>query len=299
MNKTPVRLGLALGAFTTLLASSADAQHAKFVLFGDPDPQAAGQSAEDRFVHPLTSPYFHEDSFVTSDVRFWYVHHEFTGGSPIGRGDATVIAVQARVALTDRFQFVAYKDGYLSLDTEGIDESGMNNIAAGLKWNFFRCWESNLHLSAGAGYELAAGKEEVLQDYDEWRFWTSANKGFGPLHLGATANYFLPGGSEGLFEPVERLSWHLHADYRLTDAFSPVLEVNGYHSLTQESGSAPFSGVDVANIGGKDEDVITAGLGGEWRFSDRFAARLAYEAPLTDNLDLFGYRYTFSLVYHF
>ncbi len=299
MKQFLLRAGLGMGALAVLVSSTAHAQHADFVLFGERDAAASSQTAEGRFVHPLTSPYFHEDSFVTSDVRFWYVHHEFTGGSPIGRGDATVIAVQARVALTDRFQLVAYKDGYLSIDTEGLDESGMNNIAAGLKWNFYRDWESNLHLAAGAGYELAVGKKEVLQDYDEWRMWVSANKGFGPLHLGATANYFVPGGSEGLFEPVQRMSWHLHADYRLTDAFSPVVEVNGYHSLKEKDGSAPFSGVDVANIGGKNEDVITAALGGEWRFSDRFAARLAYEAPLTDNLDLFGYRWTFSLVYHF
>jgi len=295
MQNKIARVSLALCTLT----APAVAQHADTVLFGEADAAAKSAPLEHHFVHPLTSPYVHEDSFITTDLRAWYVMHEFTAGSPIGSGDASVIAVQARVALTDRLQLVAYKDGYLEIDTPGLDDSGFNNIAAGLKWNFYRDWTTGTHASAGIGYELALGDEEVLQDYDEWRLWLSGNQAFGAMHLGATFNYFVPGGEEGLFEPAKRISWHVHADYRLNDNFSPVLEINGYKTLDDEPGSAPFSGVDVANIGGEGEDVITAGVGGEWRFSERLAARLAYESPLTDNLDLFGYRWTLSLVWGF
>lgn len=295
MQHSFARVSLALCTLTL----PAVAQHTDTVLFGEADAAAKNAPAESQFVHPITSPYVHEDSFITSDLRAWYLMHEFTAGSPIGSGDATVLALQARVALTDRLQLVAYKDGYTEIDTPGLDDSGFNNIAAGLKWNFYRDWEAGTHASAGLGYELAVGDEEVLQDYDEWRLWISGNQAFDALHVGATFNYFVPGSSEGLFEPAERLSWHLHTDYRLSENFSPVLEINGYHTVDDEAGSAPFSGVDVGNIGGEGEDVITAGVGGEWRFSDRLAARLAYESPLTDNLDLFGYRWTFSLVWGF
>lgn len=49
----------------------------------------------------------------------------------------------------------------------------------------------------------------------------------------------------------------------------------------------------------EDSFVITDGLGLEWRFSDSLALRGAYEYPLTDNIDLFGDRYTASLVWAF
>src|SRR5690554_2867496 len=95
---------IGMAVITAGAVSTANAQGG-FVLFGE-----SGQplSEEQRFVRPLTAPYFHEDSFVTTDVRAWYVNHQFYGDT-IG-GDVAVYAVQVRIALTDRLQFVAYKD---------------------------------------------------------------------------------------------------------------------------------------------------------------------------------------------
>jgi hypothetical protein len=79
-----------------------------------------------------------------------------------------------------------------------------------------------------------------------------------------------------------------------------VVEVNGYHTLNNGDVVTPFSGVDVANLGGnEDEDVMTFALGGELRPTQGLGVRLAYEAPLTDNVDLFGYRWTLSAVWGF
>ncbi len=103
------------------------------------------------------------------------------------------------------------------------------------------------------------------------------------------------------FGNSDTIDWHLHADYFVCDYFSPVVEINGFHT-TGEGSTAPllFSGLDVVNLGGgKSEDVITLGLGGEIRPADNVAARVAYEMPLTDQDDIFGYRWTFSLVWSF
>lgn len=64
------------------------------------------------------------------------MNHQFPGNSPIGGGDANVYALQIRAALTDSLQFVAYKDGYVDFNSGAVDDSGMNDLGAGIKWAF-------------------------------------------------------------------------------------------------------------------------------------------------------------------
>lgn len=279
-------------------ASAASAQHANFVLFGKPNPAAADVPAEHHFVHPLTSPYYHEDSFVTSDVRGWYVYHQFPNDSTLEGGHAQVAAVQLRLALTEQIQLVAYKDGWTSIDSGIIDESGWNDIAAGIKWNFIQDWEHQFHMAVGAGYQFPLGDDDVLQDDSQWRVWGSVNKGFDKIHLGATINGLFGDNSDDGLGSSDYLIWNLHADYRLTEHISPVLEINGYHTFNEGNVVIPESGIDVANLGGGD-DVVTLGLGGEYRFTENLATRAAYEFPLTDHEDIFDWRVTVSIVFSF
>jgi hypothetical protein len=290
-----------IAAAALALTSSAHAQHAGFVLFGQPNPEGAAQAKQDRFVHPVTSPYFHEDSFVTTDVRAWALYHSFADNTIIDGGSAKVYAAQVRVALTDQLQLVAYKDGYTDFDSGLIRDSGWNDVAAGLKWNFYSDWKNNFHAAAGVGYQLPLGDPGVLQNQQELRVWASVNKGFGPLHLGGTVNYFnkLSSDNDAPLGRSDTLSWHLHADYFVTDWFSPVIELNGYHALNRDGEVVPFSGIDVTNLGGGG-DVITIGAGAEFRPVDKLGVRAAYELPITsDEQDLFGWRLTFSVTYSF
>jgi len=284
-----------------VLTGSAAAQHAETVLFGEPDLAGLELPNERRAVHPVTAPYYNEDAFITTDLRFWYVNHQFPGNSVIGGGDAQVYAVQIRAALTDSVQFVAYKDGYVDFDSGAVEDTGMNDLAAGIKWAFLQDWETDTHAAVGVGYELGIGDKEVLQDDEEFRFWASYNQGYDRWHLGANVNLTFPTGSEDALGDSDRLSWHLHADYRYSEAFSPVFEVNGYHTLSEGNNRPlPFNGVDVANLGGGDgEDVVTGAVGAEVRPAEDIGVRLAYESPLTDNEDLFGYRWTFSMIWSF
>jgi hypothetical protein len=280
-----------------LLGLSANAQGG-FVLFGE---SGEAPAPEDKFVRPLTGPYFHEDSFVTTDLRAWYAKHHFYGDT-IG-GDVTVMALQARLALTESLQLVAYKDGYTEFDDALIlgDSDGFNDIGAGLKWAFLQDWENRFHMAAGVGYEFGWGEEDVLQDTDELRLWLSANKGFGKLHLGATVNYIdATDDDEGAFNGnSDMVTAHLHADYYLAEWISPVVEVNGY--FAQDDDGPGFSGVDAGSLpGGDGEDTITGALGFELRpLGPEFGLRAAYETELTDNVSLFGHRWTLSAVYEF
>ena len=289
-----VRPALAVIAMM-VFANGAAAQHADWVLFGEPDPQGQQLPEERQFVHPVTSPYFHEDSFVTTDVRAWYLYHDLPKSSAIDGGDAQVYAIQARVALTKQLQFVAYKDGYTVLDSGVVEDEGFNDIGAGIKWNMLQDWDHDLHGALGIGYEVPTGDDEVLQDDEELRLWGSINKGFGPLHLGATVNGFITTDKSDGFGNSDYMSWHLHGDYYVCDWFSPVVEVNGYHVVDEGREVVPFQGLDVTNLGGgSGEDVVTIGPAVEFRPLGNVTVRAAYEVPLTKEDDLYGYRWTFS-----
>lgn len=297
-NKTNTLLFLGLLA----LGSSINAQGG-FVLFGDSEVEIA---QENKAVRPISAPYYHEDAFVTTDVRAWYISHDFDSDTKgaLNKGSVEVLALQVRVALTDSLQFVAYKDGHTEFDDAGVlkNNSGWNDIGAGLKWAFIQDWENQFHLAAGVGYEFGFGDDDVLQDTDELRLWLSWNKGFEKLHLGAAANMILADDKDdGTLGNSDMITVHLHADYHLTDWFSPVVEVNGY--LVQDSGDelVPFSGVDAVSIaGGEDEDTWTIAIGGEFRPLDApLGLRVAYETELQDNVSLFGDRWTLSAVYEF
>lgn len=260
------------------------------------------QTEDQVFVHPLTAPYYHEDSFVTSDLRLWYAYHNFPKSGLLNGGYANVYAVQLRLALTERIQFVAYKDGYTDLNTGlGLThESGWNDIAAGLKWNFLQDWDHQLHAALGVGYELKTGQGKVFQNDDEVRVWGSVNKGFGKLHLGGTLNYlYAPDKDRGLGDG-DRVMAHVHADYWACKWFSPVVEANAYYVTDEGPLKLPIQGADVLNLGGgEDEEIVTLGLGGEFRPFKSLKVRAAYEMPLTKNEDIFGYRWTFSSVLSF
>lgn len=282
------------------MGSLANAEAEGFVLFGD---NVAKPALEQKAVRPISAPYFHEDSFVTTDLRAWYLVHEIANDT-IG-GEVTVTALQARLALTESLQLVAYKDGYTnfkSTDLDGPVSDGWNDIGAGIKWAFIQDWEKQFHAAAGIGYEFGWGDEKVIQDTDELRLWLSANKGFDKLHLGATVNYIIADNhKDGLAGNADILTVHLHADYYLTEWLSPVVEVNGYYVQDEGAGTQEFSGVDAVSVaGGESADTITGVLGLELRpFCENSAIRVAYETQLNDDTSLFGDRWTFSAIYEF
>ena len=252
-------------------------------------------------MRPLTAPYFHEDAFVTTDLRAWYVNHQFYGDT-IG-GEAEVYALQVRLALTERLQLVAYKDGYTDVSGSALGSpSGWNDIAAGLKYAFVQDWENQFHLAGGIGYEFSLGDDDVLQNTNELRLWLSANKGFDRLHLGLTANYRIAEDhSANTFGAADMITLHAHADYYVNEWFSPVVEVNGYFVTDEGPVGAGFSGVDAIAVGGgEDEDTITGAVGAELRpFGPELGLRVAYETELSNSVSLFGHRWTFSAVYEF
>jgi hypothetical protein len=288
----------ALAAGCVLLAAGQASGQGMAPLFGGELNNPTGDQA---FVAPVTSPYYNENSFIVSDARAWFVYHKFNAESLGADTNATVAALQIRVALTDRLQLVAYKDGYLDIDG-GPATEGWNDVAAGLKYQFLHDSENQMYAAAGLGYEFRTGESRALQNDSEARGWVSVDKGWDKFHAGATLNYRMSTSDENDDNGnSDVVSWHARADYRLTDYFSPVAEVNGYHVITDSGTGVALNGADVLNLGATDADAtVTAALGVEFRTGPDIAIRFAYEVPLTTNdSDLFGSRITFSIVYPF
>jgi len=282
------------------VCASASAQGSHFVLLGNGE----SLSPEKKFVRPLTAPFLHEDAFITTDVRGWFLFHEngeSNSLSEISGDQFEVTTLQARLAVTETLQAILYKNGYSDLN----DSDGWNDIGVGLKLGLFQDAGSQLYISIGAGYEISTGDDQVFQDTDEYRVFASVNKGFNRLHLGANANYIATDRNNANDTGnADMLTIHLHADFYVHQWFSPVVELNGY--FVQDANSSvtniDFSGVDLVSInGGERNDTITYAFGFESRpIDESFGLRAAYETQLNNSEDsLFGYRWTLSAVYEF
>jgi hypothetical protein len=305
------RLGWGIGliaAATLMMALRAAAQQQGFVLFpGAPNlslfPSLANNSAvtnDQVFVHPVTDPYFHEDSFISSDLRIWYAYHNFSDDSILGGGEAQVAAAQVRLAITPQLQLVAYKDGFMWFHPGLFQADGWNDVAAGLKWGFLQDQRDQLYASLGAGYQFPWGESKVLQNKEELRLWGSVDKGFGKLHAGATFNYFIATGEQGPYGAGNHLSGDLHLDYRVCDFFSPVAEANYYHVTQSRNAVLPIQGADVTDLGdGANDDICTLGVGAEVRPLEHVALRAAWEKNVTHPDDAFDSRVTVSAIITF
>lgn len=287
-----------LTASATLAQESTD----RSLLFDQDDPRALTNERvrEQRVVHPITAPNFSDDPYITSDLRGTYINHQFPRNPFLNGGAARVYDFQGRYAVNEDLQVMVSKLGAADVHLPGSEEYGMTDLALGIKYALLADWENRQHFAIGAGYELGIGDEDVLGDDDELRVFGTFARGVGALNLSGSANLRFAMGSEDAAGDSDVLSIHLHADTEIDEHFSPVVELNYYKVLSDGDNVTPYSGVDLANFGGnQDEDVLTVGLGGEARVVEGVALRLAYETPLTDNEDLFGYRWTASAIWRF
>ena len=71
-----------------------------------------GLAGYEDFVMPVGNFTYFEDPFITTDIRLMYVYHEIPDDSVLRGGQVHAVAVQIRVALTERLALIATKDGY-------------------------------------------------------------------------------------------------------------------------------------------------------------------------------------------
>lgn len=321
---------VAVAAALVLVAGAAGAQQKR-------------QKGFDGFISPVSNPTIFEDPRSLTEIRPIFAYHMIPDTFPVGKlgegplagnvggGDAYVVAAQVRVALTDRFSFIATKDGYTWVNLKNRtlrdvvaaanhgSSHGWANLAFGFKGTLLEYDDGDTQamLSAGLRYEAASGSRAVWQGYGKGQLnpFLSALWGTDRLHvLAYTGPRLALDNATSHFYDTS-----VHVDYRF-DNFYPLVEVNWIQCLRGGKGSVPLSGVvqgegfDFFNFGATDaggSGVATIALGGRWRITDHDGLApislgdrvgvidfgTAVEFPLTSQKWLFDWRITTDLIF--
>lgn len=206
------------------------------------------------------------------------------------------------MALSDRLTFLAQKDGWITLQADGLPHSdGWADIAAGLKYIVVRDVENQFLLSGGFMIETTTGSGDVFQGNGEgmWTFFLTMGKAFGQcddFHFVSTIGWNVP--NDDLNES-EYLFYSVHFDARLTDNFYLLWELNGFQ-YTANGGRLPVSveGGDLINLGATMVDCnsfVTTALGASLHLSDSLNLAAAFEFPISKQKDLMENRTTVTL----
>src|SRR3546814_18667441 len=95
-----------------------------------------GEGRHSRYVPPLTNPVFNETPYITTEARAIYLYNRLPNDFVTGGGYVNLVALQLRLALTQRLGFIANKDGYADAPfAEALDdEDGFSKLAYGFKY---------------------------------------------------------------------------------------------------------------------------------------------------------------------
>jgi hypothetical protein len=260
----------------------------------------SGLRGFDHFYAPVGNPLYFESPFNTTELRLLYLYHIFPRSSQIGGGNLNVWAAQIRVALTERWGFIATKDGWSDLNA-GIlpKDSGWNDFAIGTKYAFWVDREADWVMSGGIRWEWENGDRGVLQGADqELSPFVSWAKGWDRFHFIGNTTLRIPcDENDGNYI----FMWDTHFDYEIAPealpGLAPLVELRGLHYLTDgERMPLGVGAYDYSNIGSNEVEgnsVISFGLGFRWKFTPNFSIGSTWEFPLTaKHVDIHGGRLT-------
>ncbi|MCS7015917.1 MAG: hypothetical protein NZM42_07355 [Gemmatales bacterium] len=259
--------------------------------------------AFDHFITPVTNPVFFEDPRALTELRFLFINQLIPENNPVLRGgDFQVYAMQVRVALNERWSFIAVKDGLITLQPDATlhDEQGFADVALGFKYTWLRDPLRTYVSAIGLTYEIDLGSHRVLQGQGDgiWNPFVSAALEIIPgFHYVTNLTFRLPNNTS---ENSQLFIWSHHWDYQWTERFYPLIEWHWYHWL-RSGNQVPFSfeGGDLVNLGSADvagNDIITLALGFRYKFSEQSQLGFGYEFPITNRRDVLDERLTLDFI---
>ncbi|MEM1084804.1 MAG: hypothetical protein AAGI48_11900 [Verrucomicrobiota bacterium] len=313
-------------ALTGLLGAAAVPAQAGTVITEPSEPVIQTAGSFDKFRRPITNPTLFDLALPTTNIHPIFMYHSLPsyvnttiGPVPMG-GHVEIYALQAELALTERFSLVATKDGYVRIkpDTKPTwsKQSGFANIAGGAKYAFIYDPENSFVLSGTATFEFPTGNHDVFQGEGDGaiNLIVSTAKAWDRLQLAGA------GGVSFAFDGQMSDDCFLsaHTSYEVVPWFIPLVEVNWHHVLSTGSGRfnffnqaggavpavATFEGNDLLNFGSsnasQNRDLVTAAVGFRSRLCESADLGFAYEIPLTDENDgIIDKRFTVDLVWRF
>lgn len=241
----------------------------------------------DGFTGPLSNPVQFKDPRSLTEARLIYLSNWSRPSTPvIGGGAFQLYALQLRLALTERLQLFADKDGIVRLSPKGGSSvTGLANIAAGAKYVFLRDVESQTLGSLAIQYEAPTGYANIFQ-----------NQGSGNL-----AAYFIFGkdfgnGYHALLQFGQNAAMNklnsgyfmtsLHVDKRI-GKLTPLYEVNWFYynqsgtflpTVNMEGGG--LIGLGAGKIMGMN--YVTNAIGFKYDLTPNAELGVGYEFQLSD-----------------
>jgi hypothetical protein len=238
---------------------------------------------------PMSMPYLFEDPFITTGANLVGIWNGVDERRDFQGADIGVLALQLRLAITDKLAFIATKDGFAMYrpDTKisdvpaladptnnkqlQADEDAFLNATIGFKYAMVEIPEENFILTPAIRYEIPLGNDEVFQGRGDGVFIPSATFAWGrdDFHLIGGLGGQVPVDSE---KESTSLFYNLPLDYALFEKFVPFVELSGIHwtnsgdgglNMNTRLGDVPldtaqalmrtgsFEGADVANLGSR------------------------------------------------
>lgn len=252
--------------------------------------RAAFQSdhAFDGFTGPFSNPVQTKDPRSLTEARLLFLQNWSRPHTPVvGGASIQVYALQLRLALTDRLQLFADKDGIVRLSPKpGSSVTGLANIAAGAKYVFYRDVENQTLASLAIQYEAPTGYANIFQNQGSGNLaaYVILGKEFGDgyhalVQFGQNAamnrqnsGYFMTSAHLdkrfGKFTPFYEANWFY---YNQSGTFLPTLGIEGGGLLGL--GAGQIMGLNyITNAVGFKYDLTPhaeLGVGYEFQLSNR------------------------------
>lgn len=256
-----------------------------------------------RYVAPLSNPLFNETPYITTEVRPIYLHNKIPSDFLTRGGILNVVAMEVRVAVTDRLGIIASKDGYVDANfkTALPDDSAFVNISLGAKYAVWSDPSTSSIVSIGAEYEPPTGNLKTANIELQGRgggfidLFASGARSWDRFGLQGNVgvNLALDGDNDS-----SMLHYSVHADYEILPGLFPLLELNGFTTIANgDRLAADFEGVDLVNFGSRDSGtVMTVAGGARYVVNRHLQLGAGYEVPITGRKDIIDERYYFDLV---
>lgn len=303
-----------LAAATAAFAMSAPPALAEDGPFGLKLEGSFGEGGFDRksYVPPTTHFVLNESPFVTTELRPIFVRHNIPEDFVTTGGDVTAVALQGRLAITERLGIIATTDGYADVNFDRVlpDDDGLLDIAAGVKYAVHFDPADQSIVSVGLRYTAPLGSLETAGIE-----LTGRGKGYlNPFVTGAkTFGLVQLQGAAGAQIALSEDNWsyghlHGHVNFRLTSNIYPFFEANAllpFDGGDQFASGTPvfgrLTGADILDIGAGDPvNIVTLGAGARVRINDNIILGFAGEANTPQQTNtVFDWRLTTDLVVHF
>ncbi len=258
--------------------------------------------AFDGFTTPLSNPVQSKDPRSLTEARFLFMGNWSRPSTPvIGGGAFQVYALQLRLAVTDRLQLFADKDGLVRFSPKGASSVfALANIMAGAKYVLIRDVENQFLFSGVVQYEASTGYHNIFEGHGDGllgvygvpgkEFWDN-------WHFVSTfgQNIALNNSNSGYFMVTA------HIDRRF-GKFVPFYEANWFY-YNQSGRNVPGVGIEGGgwlNLGASKVmglNYLTNAIGFNYEFSQHLIFGVAYEYQLTSRTMLMNKMLNAQLIF--